>query len=130
MKKFILFIILMFVTILSSYSQEIIEYKGDTLVAITQKDLVTINSIIVDYEYTQKELDYYKDLSVVDSALICAKDSIISEKDLILKKKEDYYINLNNSIQASLKRERRKYQIAGGTLVGAVVVLVTVILCK
>jgi hypothetical protein len=120
----------MFVTILSSYSQEIIEYKGDTLIAITQKDLVTINSIIVDYEYTQKELDYYKDLSVVDSALICAKDSIILEKDLILKKKEDYYIDLNNSIQASLKRERRKYQIAGGTLVGAVVVLVTVILCK
>ena len=93
-------------------------------------DLGTINSIIVDYELTQKELNLYKELSVVDSVTICAKDSIIREKDLILRKKEDYYIELNNSIQANLKREKRKYQIAGGTLVGAVVVLVTVILCK
>lgn len=115
---------------LASFSQEIIEYNGDTLIAITPKDLGTINSIIVDYELTQKELNLYKELSVVDSVTICAKDSIIREKDLILRKKEDYYIELNNSIQANLKREKRKYQIAGGTLVGAVVVLVTVILCK
>lgn len=129
MKKYILLVILMLVS-LASFSQEIIEYNGDTLIAITPKDLGTINSIIVDYELTQKELNLYKELSVVDSVTICAKDSIIREKDLILRKKEDYYIELNNSIQANLKREKRKYQIAGGTLVGAVVVLVTVILCK
>ena len=129
MKKYILLVILMLVS-LASFSQEIIEYNGDTLIAITPKDLGTINSIIVDYELTQKELNLYKELSIVDSVTICAKDSIIREKDLILRKKEDYYIELNNSIQANLKREKRKYQIAGGTLVGAVVVLVTVILCK
>ena len=129
MKKFILFVILLFVSVVS-YSQQIIEYKGDTLVAITQKDLITINSVIVDYEYTQKELDYYKQLSKVDSATIRAKDSIIVEKDIMFKKKENYYIDLNNSIQTTLKRERRKYQIAGYSLGAAVVVLVTVILCK
>ena len=129
MKKFILFIILLLVSTLS-YSQEIIEYNGDTLVAITQKDLVTINSIIVDYEYTQKELGYYKNLSLVDSVLLCAKDSIIFEKDLMSKKKEDYYLNLNNDIQASLKRERKKSKIAGYSFGAAVLVLITVVLCK
>jgi hypothetical protein len=129
MKKFILFVILLFVSVVS-YSQQIIEYKGDTLVAITQKDLITINSVIVDYEYTQKELDYYKQLSKVDSATIRAKDSIIVEKDIMFRKKENYYIDLNNSIQTTLKREKRKYQIAGYSLGAAVVVLVTVILCK
>lgn len=129
MKKFILFIVFMFVTTIS-YSQELIEYNGDTLVAITRKELGTINSIIVDYELTQKELGFYKELSLVDSATISLKDSIILEKDLVLKKKEEYYIDLNSSLQATLKREKKKYQIAGGTLVGAVVVLVTVILCK
>lgn len=129
MKKFILFVILLFVSVVS-YSQQIIEYNGDTLVAITQKDLTTINSIIVDYEYTQKELGYYKNLSQVDSATISALDSIIVEKDIMFKKKEDYYIELNNSIQTTLKRERKKYQIAGYSLGAAVLVLVTVILCK
>ena len=129
MKKFILFVILLFVSVVS-YSQQIIEYKGDTLVAITQKDLITINSVIVDYEYTQKELDYYKQLSKVDSATIRAKDSIIVEKDIMFRKKENYYIDLNNSIQTTLKREKKKYQIAGYSLGAAVVVLVTVILCK
>lgn len=129
MKKFILFVILLFVSVVS-YSQQIIEYKGDTLVAITQEDLITINSVIVDYEYTQKELGYYKQLSKVDSATIRAKDSIIVEKDIMFKKKENYYIDLNNSIQTTLKREKRKYQIAGYSLGAAVVVLVTVILCK
>ena len=119
----------MFVSVVS-YSQQIIEYNGDTLVAITQKDLTTINSIIVDYEYTQKELGYYKNLSQVDSATISALDSIIVEKDIMFKKKEDYYIELNNSIQTTLKRERKKYQIAGYSLGAAVLVLVTVILCK
>lgn len=129
MKKFILFVILLFVSVVS-YSQQIIEYNGDTLVAITQKDLTTINSIIVDYEYTQKELGYYKNLSQVDSATISALDSIIIEKDIMFKKKEDYYIELNNSIQTTLKREKKKYQIAGYSLGAAVLVLVTVILCK
>ena len=129
MKKFILFVILLFVSVVS-YSQQIIEYNGDTLVAITQKDLTTINSIIVDYEYTQKELGYYKNLSQVDSATISALDSIIIEKDIMFKKKEDYYIELNNSIQTTLKREKKKYQIAGYSLGAVVLVLVTVILCK
>ena len=129
MKKFILFVILLFVSVVS-YSQQIIEYKGDTLVAITQEDLITINSVIVDYEYTQKELGYYKHLSKVDSATIKAMDSIIVEKDIMFKKKENYYIDLNNSIQTTLKRERKKYQIVGYSLGAAVVVLVTVILCK
>lgn len=119
----------MFVSI-TSYSQQIIEYEGDTLVAITQKDLVIINSIIVDYEYTQKELGYYKNLSKVDSVIINAKDSIILEKDLMFKKKEDYYINLNNSIQTTLEREKKNRQITNYSLGVVVVALITVILCK
>ena len=129
MKKFLLFAILMFVAI-TSFSQQVIEYEGDTLVAITQKDLVIMNSIIVDYEYTQKELGYYKNLSQVDSAIISAKDSIILEKELMFRKKEDYYINLNNSIQTILEREKKNRQITNYSLGAVVVALVTVILCK
>ena len=75
MKKYILLVILFFIAIFNSYSQEIIEYKGDTVIAITPQDLRTINTIIVEYECNLKELDLRKQQNLVDSALIVAKDS-------------------------------------------------------
>lgn len=134
MKKYILFIIFFFIAVLNSFSQEVIEYKGDTVIAISQNDLKTINSIIVEYEYTVKELDLRKQQFLVDSALLIAKDSIILEKDFILAKKEKYYVNLNEELHKSLEREKKKCRnIVTGTTIGAgaVAVLVSIlVLCK
>ena len=82
MKKYILLVILFFIAIFNSYSQEIIEYKGDTVIAITPQDLRTINTIIVEYECNLKELDLRKQQNLVDSALIVAKDSNYSSKNI------------------------------------------------
>ena len=134
MKKYILFIIFFFIAVLNSFSQEVIEYKGDTVIAISQNDLKTINSIIVEYEYTVKELDLRKQQFLVDSALLIAKDSIILEKDFILAKKEEYYVNLNEELHKSLEREKKRYRnIVTGTTIGAGAVAVLVgilVLCK
>ena len=129
MKKYILGLVMLLLS-LSCFSQEIIEYKGDTVVAISPKNLETINSIIVNYEYTLEELSLYKQSSAVDSALLVSKDSIIQNMDLILRKKEDYYLDLNNSLNLALEREKRKHRITKGLLggAGAVAIIVSVIL--
>lgn len=134
MRKYILFIILSFVAILNSFSQEIIEYNGDTVIAITQKDLRTINTIIVEHEYNLEELNLRKQQNKIDSLLLVAKDSIIIEKNLILAKKEEYYVGLNTSLCKDLEREKRRYRnLITGTAIGSgiVAVLVSVlVLCR
>jgi hypothetical protein len=134
MKKYILLVIFFFVCFIKSYSQEIIEYNGDTLIAISQRDLRTINTIIVEHEYNLKELDLRKQQNLVDSVSLALKDSIIVEKNLILAKKEEYYVDLNSSLLKDLEREKKKYRrLVTGTTVGAGAVAVLVgilVLCK
>lgn len=64
-------LVLLFFIPLYSYGQEIIELEGDTMVTISQGQLKTINSIIVDKEYTSKE-------NILLDSLVLQKDSVIS----------------------------------------------------
>ena len=47
MKKYILSFLTVFMSVMFSYSQEIIEYKGDTAVIISPENLKTINSQVI-----------------------------------------------------------------------------------
>lgn len=43
-------------------AQEVITYKGDTVIVITPKQLITINSVMADYEQLLKQTKVYKNL--------------------------------------------------------------------
>lgn len=130
MKKYILSFLTVFMSVMFSYSQEIIEYKGDTAVIISPENLKTINSIIVEHESTLKELDLYKESLLVDSAIIANKDSIILSKNDIIIKKDQFYTESMKNLVVSLDNEKRKHRktkkILGGT--GAVAIVVSIIL--
>lgn len=103
--------------------QEIIEHKGDTLIAISPTDLRTINCIIIDFENTKDQLDLYKRIVKEDSLLINNKDSILVVQSQIMTKKENYYINTAMSLQNDLKKEKKKRKIWTGILSGVAAVL-------
>lgn len=130
MKKYILSFLTVFMSVMFSYSQEVIEYKGDTAVVISPENLKTINSIIVEHESTLKELDLYKESLSVDSTIIANKDSIILSKNDIIIKKDQFYTESMKNLVVSLENEKRKHrktkQILGGT--GAVAIVVSIIL--
>ena len=60
------------------FGQKIIEYKGDTLIVITPKNVATMNSIIIEREYLIEEVD-------ILSTLVSVKDSIIMDQSDIIK---------------------------------------------
>ena len=60
------------------FGQKIVEYKGDTLIVVTPKNVATINSIIVEREYLIEEID-------ILSTLVSVKDSIIMDQSDIIK---------------------------------------------
>lgn len=128
MKKYILLVILMITSILS-YSQEVIEYKGDTLVAITPQNLKTINTIITEYEFTKEELNLYKQSSFADSVLIKSLNGIIQEKDSMIDKKINYYTEINKSLEVIIEKEKKKHRLTktllGGAAVGIGILLLT-----
>lgn len=104
-------------------SQEIIEYKGDTLITITPNNLKTINCIIADFELTKKKLDLYKKINYNDSLLINDKDSIITLKDSIIVKKDNYYKTIVTNLNNNLKKEKKKRTLWTSILGGVAVIL-------
>lgn len=131
MKKYILSFLTIISLVMSSYSQEIIEFNGDTAVIISPKNLNTINSIIVEHELINKELDLYKKSAVIDSTIIASKDSIILNKDFIINKKDKFYTESLKNLTLSLEIEKRKHQktkyILGGA--GVAMTILSIILC-
>ena len=59
------------------YCQNIIEYKGDTLITITPQNLATINSIIVERDYLEEELYVLSELNDLKDSTILEQESII-----------------------------------------------------
>lgn len=115
-------LVLLFFIPLYSYGQEIIELEGDTMVTISQGQLKTINSIIVDKEYTSKE-------NILLDSLVLQKDSVIS---ILTKKYEikdsivsrylrviDFQEDRIDGLEKSIKKEKiRKvgWGIGGGII--------------
>lgn len=67
------------------FGQKIIEYKGDTLIVITPKNIATINSIIVEREYLIDEVD-------ILSNMVSIKDSIITDQSNIIRVNQESLI--------------------------------------
>lgn len=118
-------LVLLFFIPLYSYGQEIIELEGDTMVTISQGQLKTINSIIVDKEYTSKE-------NILLDSLVLQKDSVIS---ILTKKYEikdsivsrylrviDFQEDRIDGLEKSIKKEKiRKVGWGiGGGIVGII----------
>ena len=115
-------LVLLFFIPLYSYGQEIIELEVDTMVTISQGQLKTINSIIVDKEYTSKE-------NILLDSLVLQKDSVIS---ILTKKYEikdsivsrylrviDFQEDRIDGLEKSIKKEKiRKvgWGIGGGII--------------
>lgn len=120
--NFICLLVLLFFMPLKLFAQEIIELKGDTLIAITQDQLKTINSIIVDREYLNKE-------NIILDSLVLQKDSVISilgkkyeMKDSIVSRYLrviDFQEDRITGLEKSMKKEKAKkigWGIGGGIL--------------
>ena len=118
-------LVLLFFIPLYSYGQEIIELEGDTMVTISQGQLKTINSFIVDKEYTSKE-------NILLDSLVLQKDSVIS---ILTKKYEikdsivsrylrviDFQEDRIDGLEKSIKKEKiRKVGWGiGGGIVGII----------
>lgn len=118
-------LVLLFFIPLYSYGQEIIELEGDTMVTISQGQLKTINSIIVDKEYTSKE-------NILLDSLVLQKDSVISIltknyeiKDSIVSRYLrviDFQEDRIDGLEKSIKKEKiRKVGWGiGGGIVGII----------
>lgn len=123
------FILLVFILVSSFLrSQEVIEYRGDTLISISPKDLVTINTVFTKYNFVKKELDLYKSLHSVDSALILTKDSILESTKSVYLEKEDYYVRSIETLENLIEKEKKKHKITKGILVSSALVILGVIL--
>ncbi len=123
------FILLVFILVSSFLrSQEVIEYRGDTLISISPKDLVTINTVFTKYSFVKKELDLYKSLHSVDSVLILTKDSILESTKSVYLEKEDYYMRSIETLENLIEKEKKKHKITKGILVSSALVILGVIL--
>lgn len=102
----------------------------DTIVAITPKDVKTINTIIVGYEWRGKEIQALDSLVKKDSLLLATKDSLLATQLVREKKKEDYYIEQAKALateNATLKKKKKVgVRTAGGIglLVGLLIGLI------
>jgi hypothetical protein len=118
------------------YAQKKILLDKDTMIAITPRELGTVNKIIESYEWSKKEIILKDSLIKLDSANIAIQDSLILELKLREKKKEDFYINqsiLFKQEQERLKKELKKKTIFGigtGTIIGALVGILIGVLVK
>lgn len=70
---FLLVLILSF----PSYSQRILEYNGDTLIAITPENLATINTMITERNYLEKEV------KILSKTIELQKATIIDQREII-----------------------------------------------
>ena len=108
MKKIIYCLLLSLFFITKGYSQEIIEHRGDTMIVISPENLKTINSIIVDLESSEKIIKLQGDIIKEDSIKAANLDSIIIYQSMMMRKKDDYYVNSIQALENSLKKEKRK----------------------
>lgn len=105
-----------------------IEYKGDTVVMISDKDLVTINTVFTKYEYLKKELKLHKSLLSVDSAMLISKDSIIASKEQAWLGREKYLTNSLKELNNTIEKQKKKQKITNGLLVSSALVILGIVI--
>lgn len=87
------------------YSQRIIKYSGDTLIAITPEQLGSINSIIIEREYLLEELEIIDEMNkLMDSTIIEQNKIIRYGQDILRKENEKHELEIQEQAY-QLKRE-------------------------
>ena len=87
-KLILCLIILLFFKGTSLFGQKIIEYKGDTMIVISPHNVMTMNSIIVERNYLEKEVLLLDSLNTL-------KDSTILEQKQIIRMNEESLLKTN-----------------------------------
>ena len=126
MKRLVYCLLLSLVSWSGLYSQEIIEHRGDTMIVISPNNLKTINSIIIDLESSKEIIKLQRGIISEDSVKMNNLDSIISYQSIMIRKKDDYYINSIKNLEKNLRAEKRRKTL-WTSILGSVAVILGVI---
>ena len=119
MRKIISLLLGFFLITSMAWGQKKIVLDGDTLVAITPKELVTVNKIIVDLEHTKKQVALQDTMIRLDSLELCMKDSIIETQRIKEVKLNSYWND-----QITMEKKKRKKSIFWSSGIGVTVGLI------
>ena len=119
MRKIISLLLGFFLITSIAWGQKKIVLDGDTLVAITPKELVTVNKIIVDLEHTKKQVALQDTMIRLDSLELCMKDSIIETQRIKEVKLNSYWND-----QITMEKKKRKKSIFWSSGIGVTVGLI------
>lgn len=119
MRKIISLLLGFFLITSLAYGQKKIVLEGDTLIAITPKELVTVNKIIVDLEHTKKQVALQDTMIHLDSLELCMKDSIIETQRIKEVKLNSYWND-----QITMEKKKRKKSIFWSSGIGITVGLI------
>ena len=102
--------------------------SGDTLVIMSEENLVDINTVFVRYGGTLEINNYLEQTIKVDSNIIDLKNSIILEKEEALDRQRLAFENNIQQMNKQIAKERRKqiYFTVGGALVAGTLVYLLV----
>lgn len=119
MRKIISLLLGFFLITSMAWGQKKIVLEGDTLIAITPKELVTVNKIIVDLEHTKKQMALQDTMIRLDSLELCMKDSIIETQRIKEVKLNSYWND-----QITMEKKKRKKSIFWSSGIGVTVGLI------
>ena len=119
MRKIISLLLGFFLITSMAWGQKKIILEGDTLIAITSKELVTVNKIIVDLEHTKKQVALQDTMIRLDSLELCMKDSIIETQRIKEVKLNSYWND-----QITMEKKKRKKSIFWSSGIGITVGLI------
>ena len=119
MRKIISLLLGFFLITSMAWGQKKIVLEGDTLIAITAKELVTVNKIIVDLEHTKKQVALQDTMIRLDSLELCMKDSIIETQRIKEVKLNSYWND-----QITMEKKKRKKSIFWSSGIGVTVGLI------
>lgn len=104
-----------------------IDNSKDTVVMLSETNLVDINTVFIKYEGELDINDYYSFIIEEDSAIISLKDSIIWEKDNIINNQRKNFESNMKDLELIVEKERRKqiyYTIGGVVAAGTITYLI------
>lgn len=119
MRKIISLLLGFFLITSMAWGQKKIVLEGDTLIAITLKELVTVNKIIVDLEHTKKQVALQDTMIRLDSLELCMKNSIIETQRIKEVKLNSYWND-----QITMEKKKRKKSIFWSNSIGITVGLI------
>lgn len=96
------------------------------MIVISPNNLKTINSIIIDLESSKEIIKLQRGIISEDSVKMNNLDSIISCQSIMMRKKDDYYINSIKNLEKNLRAEKRRKTL-WTSILGSVAVILGVI---